>query len=53
MGDEDVTMTEEELEFTRAPRANLQTWEGLKKTIVLGSVGVIIVLAGMAMFLTD
>lgn len=46
-------MTEEEMEFTRAPRENLQTWAKVKGLIFWGSVGVIIVLAGMAFFLTD
>lgn len=41
-----------ELEFNKAPRANIETYEGMLSLIKISSVGIVIVLALMAMFLT-
>ncbi|MDW3207865.1 MAG: hypothetical protein R8L07_20205 [Alphaproteobacteria bacterium] len=42
----------DDMEFSKAPRANLDTWDGLKKTITWSSVAIVIVLAIMAATLT-
>lgn len=42
---------DEELEFTRAPRENLQTYDRVKRLITTGIVGSVIVLLLMAAFL--
>ena len=39
---------EDELEFKNAPRANLQTWDGLNKLIAISAVAIVIVLLLMA-----
>lgn len=38
----------EEMEFKKAPQANLQAWNGLGKTATISTVAIIIVLAIMA-----
>lgn len=45
-------LTMEDMEFNKAPRANLDTWDSLKKTITWSSVAIVIVLAIMAATLT-
>ncbi|MEQ8443328.1 MAG: hypothetical protein RIM33_13145 [Alphaproteobacteria bacterium] len=42
----------DDLEFSKAPRENLETWDGVKKVILYSSIGIIIVLALMAATLT-
>jgi|GEM_PF-5572730 hypothetical protein len=44
-------MSHDELEFTRAPRENLKTYDFMKRMIVWGTVFVLIVLGLMAAFL--
>lgn len=46
------TGMDNELEFNKAPRANIETYEGMLSLIKISSVGIVIVLALMAMFLT-
>jgi len=44
-------MAHDELEFTRAPRENLQTYARMKKLIVTGVVGTCLVLIILAAWL--
>ena len=38
----------DEMEFKKAPQANLQTWNGVGKLITISTVAILIVLALMA-----
>ena len=38
----------EEMEFKKAPQANLQTWGGVGKMITISTIAIVIVLAIMA-----
>ncbi len=42
----------EDLEFSKAPRENIETWDLTKKLITVGSIVVILILAVMAITLT-
>lgn len=42
----------QDLEYTKSPRDNLDTWTGLKSVAIKSMVAIIIVLALMAAFLT-
>ncbi|MBP5856130.1 hypothetical protein KAJ83_03855 [Marivibrio halodurans] len=44
-------MAHDDLEFTRAPRENLRTYEQVKRTIAMAVVAVVILLLMMAAFL--
>ncbi|MDJ0684927.1 MAG: hypothetical protein QNJ84_09520 [Alphaproteobacteria bacterium] len=39
---------EEEMEFKKAPRANLQTWAGMNTLIIWSTAGIVIVLLLLA-----
>lgn len=39
---------EEEMEFKKAPRANLQTWSGMNTLIIWSTAGIVIVLLLLA-----
>ncbi|RVU38488.1 aa3-type cytochrome c oxidase subunit IV [Hwanghaeella grinnelliae] len=38
----------DEMEFKKAPQANLQTWSGVGKMITISSIAIVILLAIMA-----
>ncbi|WP_425403940.1 hypothetical protein [Hwanghaeella sp.] len=38
----------DEMEFKKAPQANLQTWSGVGRMITISSIAIVIVLALMA-----
>jgi hypothetical protein len=40
----------QDLEFSKAPREHLDTWEGVKKFGVMTSIAVIVILAFLAIF---
>jgi len=42
----------EDLEFSKAPRENIETWDLTKKLITVGSIVVILILVVMAITLT-
>jgi hypothetical protein len=42
---------DDDLEFTRSPRENLQTYDRVKRLIIFGIVAVTVVLLAMAAFL--
>ncbi|MFK7865927.1 MAG: hypothetical protein AB8B77_00630 [Alphaproteobacteria bacterium] len=41
---------ETELDYTKASKAHLQAWDGLKKSIVWSTAGIILLLALLAFF---
>lgn len=41
----------EDLEFTRAPRANLATWEGVKTLLFTSCIVIAVTLSALAFFL--
>ncbi|MDF1750387.1 MAG: hypothetical protein P1V34_16090 [Alphaproteobacteria bacterium] len=42
----------DDLDFVKAPRENLDTWEGTKKLGIILASAAVIILSGMAIFLT-
>ncbi len=44
-------MSEEEMEFMRAPRGNLETWKGVVRLLAFSTAGVVVLLLLMAGFL--
>jgi hypothetical protein len=42
---------EKELEFTKAPRANLETWDGVTALIKYSTIGIVTALILLALFL--